>query len=134
MAMIKVIELEQDVIERVELFQEHSGTEIEANLPQVVNEAVRKYVQTLEFQALDKEQEAYRRQHPQLVGEYLGKYVAFHQEQLIDWDEDERNLIIRVRQRYPHKVIGIFPVDETSEIRVHRHLSTRLSPPRRVEG
>ncbi|MBX2999132.1 MAG: hypothetical protein KF893_11530 [Caldilineaceae bacterium] len=132
--MIKAVELAEDVVEQIELYQESSGTEIEDNIPHIVNDAIRKYVRELERQALIREQEAFRRQHPQLVGEYLGQYVAFHQERLIDWDKDERSLMIRVRQRYPNKVIGIFPVDETSEMRTFRHLSVRLAPPSSSTG
>ncbi|MBI1298694.1 hypothetical protein GC175_27485 [bacterium] len=127
--MIKAVTLEEDVVEQIELYQESSGTEIENVIPHIVNDAIRKYVRDLERQALIREQEAYQRQHSQLVGDYLGQYVAFHQGQLIDWDKDERALMIRVRQRYPNKVIGIFPVDETSEMRTFRHLSVRLTPP-----
>lgn len=127
--MIKAIELAEDVVRQIELFQEGSGTEIENNISDVANDAIRKYMRDLERQALLREQEAFQRQHSELVGEYLGQYVAFHQGQMIDYDRDERALMIRVRQRYPKKVIGIFPVDETSEMRTFRHLSSRLAPP-----
>ena len=60
--------------------------------------------------------------------EYLGKYVAFHQGQLIDVDEDQYTLYVRVHERYPETAIGIFPVTETGEMPVYRSTTTRIHP------
>jgi hypothetical protein len=125
------VTIDPEVAVRLENYQQ---SEIEPEIRRIVNDALREYLRSLERQKLRREQEAFEEQYLQLKHEYLGRYVAFHKGQLVDVDENERALYIRVHQRFPNTVIGIFPVDETSPLRVHRHLSTRLSPPNQRSG
>ena len=48
---------------------------------------------------------AYKRLHPQLLKSYLGEYVAIHEGQLVDHDQDPIVLLQRMRSNYPEQVI-----------------------------
>jgi hypothetical protein len=43
--------------------------------------------------------------HPLLVKEHLGQYVAVHNGQLIDYDEDFQALHNRIRQQYGRRPV-----------------------------
>jgi hypothetical protein len=123
---MNVIHLDPKLSERIEALK-NSGEDVEAKIQKAVNKAVRTILEEWVDQKLDEERAAFEAQHPHLVTAYLGKYVAFHQGQLIDTDESERQLYIRVRQQFPDTVVAIFPVDETSQMRVHYSTNTRLA-------
>lgn len=51
------------------------------------------------------EARAFRAMHRQLMEKHLGWYVAIHEGQLVDDDQDRRKLYLRIRAKY-----GIVPV------------------------
>ncbi|MCA9965012.1 MAG: hypothetical protein KC423_12235 [Anaerolineales bacterium] len=55
--------------------------------------------------ALAQEEAAYRAQHPTLLANYPGQYVAIHQGQLIDHDPDELTLLHRLDATHPTQVV-----------------------------
>ena len=65
--------------------------------------------------AMLREEAAFRRLHPSLYKGYAGKYVAIHNEQLVDSDVDQVALYRRVRKQHPGKFVWIAPVDESPE-------------------
>lgn len=48
---------------------------------------------------------AYQAMHTDLMAQHVGKYVAIHQGQLIDYDEDELALLGRLNAHYPREVV-----------------------------
>ncbi len=62
--------------------------------------------------AVDREEAAFYRLHPELWQKYPGQYVALFQSELIDHDEDQLVLFQRVKQKHPGKFIWIAPVRE----------------------
>lgn len=64
----------------------------------------------------EREYRAFQRLLPQLLPSYHGKYVAVHEEQVVDSDADDVALILRVHARY-----GYVPI--------HVHLVTDAAPP-----
>jgi hypothetical protein len=127
-AKMHTVELDPKLVARLERFGPASEQDLEDYLQRVVNEVMRNYLRQLETQKLNEEQKAFELQHPELVKEFLGKYVAFHQGQLIDVDDDQYTLYVRVHQHYPETAIGIFPVTETGEMPVYRSTTTRIHP------
>ena len=61
-------------------------------------------------QAIEQEQRAYAAQHPQLVAQYAGEYIAMHHGEVVDHDADRAALGRRVRARYGHTPVLITPV------------------------
>ena len=77
--------------------------------------------------ALDREIEAFRAMHPQLVEQYFGQHVAVYGGELIDHDVDRNLLLDRVRRGYPSKIVLVREVTEEVE-RVLHFRSPRLLP------
>jgi hypothetical protein len=122
---MNVVHLDPEVAERIAALR-NAGEDFEARIQSAVNKAVNDVLDEWVDQKLDRERLAFETQHAQLVEAHLGKYVAFHDGELIDADESERQLYIRVRQRFPHTVVAIFPVDETNAMRTHYATLTQL--------
>jgi hypothetical protein len=81
--------------------------------------------------AMEREAEAYRILHPELVKQLLGRYVAIYQGQVVDHDQDENTLLQRRRRNYPGKVVLIRRVeaeaDQESALRSPRFAATHTS-------
>lgn len=65
---------------------------------------------------LGSELEAFEKQRDQLIPQYLGRFVAIHNGEVIDSDEDDFRLAVRVqplaRKEGPIAICGVFPEDE----------------------
>jgi hypothetical protein len=64
---------------------------------------------------VDREEAAFKRLHPMLRDKYFGHYVAVYQGELLDHDEDQVALYLRVKEQYPDEFIWIAPVGEEPE-------------------
>lgn len=82
-----------DTIEQVAVSQNLSADEI-------LDRAVREYLDRWTSQKIRSEQEAFVKLHPNLVNTNFGEYVAIHNGALVDHDEDHRTLHLRIRQKY----------------------------------
>lgn len=60
--------------------------------------------------AMAKEKAAYQALHAKLLADYKGKFVAIHQGKLVDQDEDQTTLLLRIRQHYPEQIVLITQV------------------------
>lgn len=65
--------------------------------------------------AMQREEAAFRRLHPMLYKQYVGKYVAIYREKLIDSDADQVALYRRVRQQHPGEFVWVAPVHKTAD-------------------
>ena len=63
-----------------------------------------------------QEREAFLRLHPQLKQTYLGEYVAIYQGKMVDHDKNRQQLMTRIREKYPHEVVLVRPVQAKAEI------------------
>ena len=60
-----------------------------------------------EFDAMDQEVAAFETMHEELWKKYPNQFVAVYQGQVIDFDEDEWNLLARIDEKYPDEVVLI---------------------------
>ena len=60
--------------------------------------------------AMAKEKAAYQALHAKLLAEHKGKFVAIQQGRLVDQDEDQTTLLLRIRHAYPEQVVLITQV------------------------
>jgi len=74
-----------------------------------------------------REELAFRRLHPSLLKTYKGQFVAIYQERLVDHDEDQIDLYLRVDEQYPDEFVMIAPVNEQAE-EVYRFRSPHTLP------
>jgi hypothetical protein len=81
----------------------------------LANKAINQYLRQVAERKIEREETHYLAQHPQLLANYAGQYIAMHQGQVIDVDSDELALFLRIRQRYPMVGILIKHVTEAAE-------------------
>ncbi|GIL14955.1 MAG: hypothetical protein BroJett039_01280 [Chloroflexota bacterium] len=74
-----------------------------------------------------REQAAFIRMQPELLKTHRGKFVAIHNERLVDSDADEFALANRVYDRFGYRTLLIMPVTERPRI-VH------IRSPKRVKA
>lgn len=70
------------------------------NLNEVVNEAVEQYLRERQRRKIEDEISAYEGLHGELQQKYQGKWVAIHNQQLVDHDKDGTKLYKRIRAKY----------------------------------
>jgi len=61
----------------------------------------------------EREYRAFLKMLPELLPAYRGKYVAVHDEKVVDSDTDDVPLILRVHQRYGYVPIHVGLVTDT---------------------
>ena len=93
-------------------------------------ETVNPETQSPETQSIEQEEIAFQAMHSSLVKDYLGKYVAILDSQMIDHDTDQVDLYLRIRQAYPDRFVLIAQVQTTPEEILHfrsPHLSDKAT-------
>ena len=81
----------------------------------LADQAITQYLRQVAERKIEREETYYRAQHPQLLACYAGQYVAMHQGKVIDADNDELSLFLRIRQVYPLVGLLIKQVSANSE-------------------
>ena len=84
---------------------EQLASETTSPAEQVLETAVRSYLDEVEREAISAETQAFWEMHEQLLRAYPGRHVALHQGQVVDHDEDPAVLEKRVREQ-----LGMSPV------------------------
>lgn len=121
------IQLDPELVATLAELQMDDSADLTQKINDTVNDAVRTLLDELSDQKLAQERQTFERLHPQLKQTYLGQFVAIHQGRLVDADPDQRTLYIRVHRRYPHTIIAIFPVRESSEMTVYNFTGFQTS-------
>ena len=106
--MTDAIVLRPDLREALERSAERESR----TLNDIVNEAVSLYVHRMQQEKIDREAEAYKRMYNTLRDRFLGRWVAIHNQQVIDHDSDSQALYRRVRQRFGRTSVLIRQVSE----------------------
>lgn len=71
---------------------------------------------------MERNWDAFKVMHPDLITDYLGQYVAICDGELVDHDPDPVSLLQRVRKNYPNQVVLRRKVDLLPERELHiRH-------------
>jgi len=89
---------------------------VDADIPTLLDQAVREYLDRLAEQKIIAESEAFRAMHAELVQQYRGEYVAVHDGKVVDHDEDICALNRRIRTRYGSRAVLLQQVTERPEI------------------
>jgi len=79
---------------------EQIAVERKARPEELLETAVRAYLRQIERETIKAEAETFCSMHAELAKEYLGQYVAIHNGQVVDHDEDFQSLHNRIRQRF----------------------------------
>lgn len=78
---------------------------------ELLNKALRNYRRQLEEAKIEAEKRQFLAQHFQLKQTYLGQFVAMHNGQVVDYDQDFETLHRRIRQKYGREAILIRQVE-----------------------
>jgi hypothetical protein len=87
-----------------------------ADIPTLLDQAVREYLDRLAEQKIIAESEAFRAMHAELLQQYRGEYVAVHNGKVVDHDEDVCALNRRIRARYGRQAVLLQQVTERPEV------------------
>jgi hypothetical protein len=68
---------------------------------ELAEQAIRQFLRSETRRMIQRESKAFRAMHAQLFAKYPGQYVAIYQGRVIDHDEDQLALFLRVDERYP---------------------------------
>ena len=68
---------------------------------QLAEQAIRRFLRNEVRQILKRETDAFRAMHIELLRKHRGQFVAIHQGQVVDHDDDQLALFMRVDERYP---------------------------------
>jgi predicted transcriptional regulator len=77
---------------------------------QVLEAAVRAYLDELERRAIQTETQAFWAMHKELLRKYPKQHVALYQGQVVDHDEDAARLEKRVREQFGSLPVLITPI------------------------
>ena len=75
--------------------------------------------------AMEQEQAAFHRMLPDLLRQYKGQYVAVYQGEVIDHDQDQTALVVRLDQAHPDDIVLVKLVTDKPD-RMLRMPSPRL--------
>jgi hypothetical protein len=114
---------EKRLVEELEQVATQENTTPEA----LLNRAVSQFLYKMALRKMEAETAAFERMHSQLVADFLGEYVAIHNEQLIDHDPDIMQLRSRIRQRYGRMPILLRQVTTERTLRELVFRSPRLA-------
>lgn len=62
--------------------------------------------------AVDREMQAYIAMHPRLLQKYRNQYVAIHNGELVDYDEEFDALLARIDAAYPNQFVWLTKVED----------------------
>ena len=116
-----VITLQPQLAKQLEELAAQKSVETE----ELVEAAIRAYLRQIERGKIKAEAEAFRSMHTELAQKYLGQYVAIHEGQVVDNDEDFQVLHARIRKRFGHQPVLLRRVEAKPE-RVLSFRSPRL--------
>ncbi len=85
------------------------------DINELLDRALKKYRRYMEERKIETEKKEFLRQHTQLKQTYLGRFIAMHQGQVIDHDQDVVLLHQRIRRKYGREAILIRQVEEEPE-------------------
>src|SRR4030042_1027767 len=94
--MVGLILNEPELISRLEQLALERGIP----LGELLRLAVSRYLDDIGHQKIHNEAQAFKSMHTELVKHYFGRYVAIHEGQVVDHDDDLRKLYRRVREQY----------------------------------
>lgn len=117
-----LLDLPDDVYVRVKNMAVHTQQDVSEMLLETIKRSFSPFPRDPHREAMEKEVEAYRRMHPELLRKYRGQHVAIHGGNVVDHDTNPVALLQRIRSQFPDQVVlrRKVEVDPRPEIRVRR--------------
>ena len=102
---------EPELVERLAQIAAEQSTTAE----ELLSTAISEFLDKMARQKIHTESESFKTIHADLMAKYMGQYVAIHNGQVVDHDEEARTLYLRIREQYGHIPILIRPVTDKPE-------------------
>jgi hypothetical protein len=124
--MTETIQLRTDLSEKLQ----ETAYQSQKSVSDLVNEAVEQYLHTQQRQIIDREIDAYSRMHDSLWRTIPTQWVAVHEGEVVDKDEDRVALYVRIRSKYGQTPVLIRQVkeDPNPEIQMRTPSRGKISP------
>jgi len=116
------IVLREPLASQIRQEAESEGIGIES----LIEAALRHYRFEAQRKKINSESEWWRAAPPEIRAAYAGEFVAIHNKQVVDHDQDEETLRKRVRARYGKIAVLLTPAEGQRQLRI---VSTRLTLP-----
>lgn len=94
----------------------HVANVVGTDVPTLLDQAVRDYLNRLAEQKIVAESKAFRAMHAELLQRYRGQYVAIHEGKVVDHDIDLCALNRRIRSQYGRIAVLLQQVTERPEV------------------
>lgn len=119
------------VLQEPKLVEELEQVAAEQNITaeSLLNTLVSQFLYKTALKKMQAETAAFEQMHTQFVAQYLGEYVAIHNEQLVDHDSNINVLRARIRQRFGRMPILLRQVTPEVTVRELVFRSPRLTSP-----
>ncbi|MBN1145640.1 MAG: hypothetical protein JXA78_00180 [Anaerolineales bacterium] len=100
------ISLPEHTVNKLRSAAEARGEKVSELLGQIIE----RYIEDERVKQIDREQAAFEAQHPALLEQYAGQYIAMQDGKVVDHDSDRAALGRRVRTHFGDQVVLITPV------------------------
>ncbi len=119
--MLKQITLSvpEDVYRQVEQVARTTQSDVADLLLETIARTFSPYPANPNRAAMKREIAAYKAMHPELVKNYLSRYVAIYQGELVDYDIDPVALHQRIAIKYPEQIVLSRKVQKDAEPILH---------------
>ena len=95
------------------------------DLESLVSAAVQSYIRELQRAKIGRELDAYVAQHERLRQTHFGRWVAFHDGELVDCDDDQQALYKRIRSKFGRTAVLMTEVREKPIQEIHYNSRVR---------
>ncbi len=125
MPMMTSVVLNTDLLESLQELADQQGVEVE----NMLDDVVRHYLHQSRREKIQNENEHFVRMHADLMKRYNGYHVAIHQGELVDYDKDLDELVMRIKARFGRTPVLIaFVTDQSSPTFTIRRPQLLYSP------
>ena len=109
--LMVTLAIKEHTIRELEQVARHHATSVD----EIAEQAIRTYLRLEAKQILTREVQAFTDMHAELVQQHLGQYVAVRQGKVVDFDESQLDLVLRIEERFPDEIILIRQVTSEPE-------------------
>jgi hypothetical protein len=115
------LSLPEETLSRLQQVADQLGE----NVTTLAEKAIHRYIREEADRKIEQEEVHYKAQHARLLQSHAGQYIAMHEGQVIDTDNNQWELYLRIRKIYP--TTGILIKKVTPQVETVFHMrSPRL--------
>jgi hypothetical protein len=75
------------------------------SVEELAKKIIREHLRALRRIEMNREMDAYRAQHAQILEKYRGEFIAMYQGEIVDHDSEMRALYLRIDERFPDETV-----------------------------